>query len=137
MFRALLACTCSGFWFFLCSSVVATSNCTSAHLATWIKNLIVRCEVGVVKSCALNASAAADCSDILSHHFAALMWRISELFFFPPADILLINNKAIRQQTDVQIQLSRDIVQFNQIKLSVICSSARSECAENSCLPVV
>lgn len=52
-------------------------------------------------------------------------------------DILLINNKAIRQQTDVQIQLSRDILQFNQIKLSSLYSLTRSECAENSCLPVV
>lgn len=85
------------------------------------QKLIVRCKVGVVKSCALNASAAADCSDILSHHFCCFyVVNIRGFFFlFLPADILLINNKAIRQQTDVQIQLSRDIVQFNQIKLQL------------------
>lgn len=54
---------------------------------------------------------------------------------------LLIYKKAsgdtTRQKTDVWIQLSRDILQFNLIKLSLLYSLTRCVWAANSCLLLV
>lgn len=50
---------------------------------------------------------------------------------FSAANISLINDEAIRQKTDVQIQLSRDIRQLKHIKLSSLYSLTK--CAVNSC----
>lgn len=52
-------------------------------------------------------------------------WRISDGCF--------INDKAIRQKTDVQIQLSGDIRQLKHISLSSL--YAFTKCAANSCSP--